>query len=320
MPQKEILKPPALRFGATIGVVSPASRPLNDEKFDRGIEYLKQRGYQVVEGAHARDRYGYLAGKDADRAADLNQMFADPAIEAIICSRGGYGTPRMIDRLNFDIIRQNPKIFVGYSDITSLQLAIWKETQLITFSGPMVAVEMGAGIDDFTEQRFWRMITDAAPSGLLHPPEGHELKLFSSGRATGPLIGGCLSLINTVLGTPYCPDFEGAIFYIEDIEEEPYHLDRYLAQMKMAGIFEQIAGLVLGQFVDCEPGEPEKPYLTVEQIFENYFSELKIPIVGNFPYGHVPVKHTMPLGVEAEINTDAGGLILLESPVTQQVA
>ncbi|OQX88712.1 hypothetical protein B6D60_01310, partial [candidate division KSB1 bacterium 4484_87] len=260
------------------------------------------------------------AGKDADRAADLNQMFADPEIEAIICSRGGYGTPRMIDLVNFDNIRQNPKIFVGYSDITALQLAIWEKTGLVTFSGPMVAVEMGGGIDPFTEQAFWQMVSGAVGAGLLTPPEGHSLQILSGGKATGPLIGGCLSLINIVLGTPYCPDFEGAIFYIEDIEEEPYHLDRYLAQMKMAGIFDQISGLVLGQFVDCEPNEPEKPYLSVEQIFEDYFSDLNIPIIGNFPYGHVPVKVTMPVGVQAELNTEAGGLILSESPVSLQIA
>ncbi len=320
MPKNKTIKPPSLREGATIGVISPASKPPDDEKFNRGIEYLRQRGFKVVEGEHARDLYGYLAGQDDARADDLNQMFANPEIDAIICSRGGYGTPRMIEKINFEVIRRNPKIFVGYSDITALQLAIWKQAGLITFSGPMVAVEMGAGIDPFTEEMFWKILTDSAYPRLLYPPQEQKLKILSQGKARGRLLGGCLSLINSILGTPYCPDFEGAIFFIEDIEEEPYHLDRYLAQMKMAGIFDKIAGLVLGQFVDCEPEEPEKPHLTTEQIFLDYFSDLNIPIVTNFAYGHVPIKHTMPVGVEAELNTDAGGLILLESAVSKEIA
>lgn len=316
-----ILKPKAIKPGDTIGVISPASRPLDDEKFDRGIDYLQKMGYNVIEAPHSRNRYGFLAGTDAERAADLNDFFADPEIDAIICSRGGYGTPRIIDLIDFELIRKNPKIFIGYSDITALQLAIWEKTRLITFSGPMVAVEMGAGIEPFTEKSLWQKITgEENYPKLFESPSGEQVEVVRSGKASGRLLGGCLSLINTLLGTEFCPHFEGAIFFIEDIDEEPYHLDRYLAQMRLSGIFEKIAGLVLGKFVDCEPDEPDKPYLSIGQIFDDFFGDLKIPIIKNFPYGHVPVKHTMPIGAEVELDTEKGGLILLEPPVQTSIA
>lgn len=310
-----MLKPKALKENATIGVVSPASRPSDEEKYTKGIQYLKAQGFQIVESKHVLDSHGFLAGRDNDRADDLNLMFKDSQIDAIICSRGGYGVPRILDLIDFQSIKENPKIFVGYSDITSLNLAIWQQARLVTFSGPMVAVEMGKGIKTFTEDNFWRTLKSDNPLGLLSNPINNPVKIYHPGKAVGRLLGGCLSLINTIVGTPYCPDFTGAILFLEDIEEEPYRLDRYLAQLKMAGIFDKITGLVLGQFVDCVPGEPEKPFLTIEQIFENYFGNLDIPVISNFAYGHVPIKHTMPVGILAEIDTEKGGLFIKEGAV-----
>ena len=313
--KKSTIKSPQLCEGATIGVISPASRPSDEQKYKTGILYLKKLGYKVVESRHVLDSYGYLAGKDLDRADDLNIMFGDSQIDAIFCSRGGYGVPRIIDEIDFVTIQNNPKIFVGYSDITSLNLAIWEKTGLISFSGPMVAVEMGKGIKTFTEQSFWKTLKSTDPVGILESPSDSLLQVLKPGKAKGALLGGCLSLINVILGTPYCPNFEKTILFIEDIEEEPYRVDRYLAQLKMAGILDRISGLVIGQFVDCSPSEPEKPYLTLEQVFEDYFSNLNIPIISNFAYGHVQVKHTLPVGIEVELDTEKGGLILTERAV-----
>ena len=314
-----VVKPFVLKPGATIGVVSPASRPPDEDVYQQGILYLKKLGYKVVESEHVLERRGYLAGADADRAGDLNNMFRDPAIDAIFCSRGGYGAPRIIDQIDFDAIRKNPKIFVGYSDITSLNLAIWKMTGLVTFSGSMVAIEMGRGIEPFTEQYFWQSLTVVDPvATLLNPPET-PTKVFMPGKAEGILLGGCLSLINVLLGTPYCPDFAGAILYIEDIDEEPYRIDRYLAQLKLAGILNQVAGIVIGQFIDCVPQDPEKPVLAIDEIFHDYFDPLKIPVVSDFAYGHGPIKHTMPVGVQAIVDTDRGGLIISESAVIPKI-
>ncbi len=313
------IKPNRISKNATIGIVSPASRPLDEAIYRQGISYLENFGYHVIESKHVLDKRGYLAGADVDRAADLNDMFRDPTIDAIICSRGGYGAPRIIDQIDFDAIRKNPKIFIGYSDITSLNLAIWQQTGLVTFSGAMVAVEMGRGIDPFTEQHFWRMLTNAEPIGLLPNPPDDPVTIFNPGRAEGRLLGGCLSLINVLLGTPYCPDFKDAILFIEDIDEEPYRVDRYLAQFKLAGILDQVAGIVVGQFVDCEPKDLEKPSLTLDEIFHDYFDQLNIPIMMNFAYGHGPIKHIMPIGVHAILDTDQNGLMITESAVTEKL-
>jgi muramoyltetrapeptide carboxypeptidase len=308
-------KPNRLTSDMTIGIISPASRPLDDAIYYQGIEYLKRLGYNVVEGDHVLDRRGYLAGDDDDRAEDLNAMFRNPDIGAIICSRGGYGTPRLIDKLDFETIQKNPKLFVGYSDLTAVSLAIWRKTGLITFSGPMVAVEMGRGIDPFTEKSFWMSLTSSSPAGLLTNPEALPVRVINPGRAEGRLLGGCLSLINVLAGTPYFPDFTGAILIIEDIDEEPYRVDRYLAQLKLAGVFEKIAGIVLGQFIDCMPKDPEKPSLELDQIFSDYFGHLNIPIIANFAYGHGTIKHTIPIGIHAILDTEQGGLVLTESAV-----
>ncbi|HEX9974815.1 MAG TPA: LD-carboxypeptidase [bacterium] len=313
-------KPNRLTKGMTIGVISPASRPLDEAIYYRGIEYLKQLGYNVIESTHVLDRRGYLAGLDDDRAGDLNAMFRNPEIGAIFCSRGGYGTPRLIDKLDFDSIQNNPKIFVGYSDLTALSLAIWQKTGLVTFSGPMVAVEMGRGIDPFTENSFWMSVTSPHPVGLLANPDSSPVRIIKPGKSEGRLLGGCLSLINVLLGTPYSPDFDGAILIIEDIDEEPYRVDRYLAQLKLAGVFEKIAGIVLGQFIDCAPKDPEKPSLELDQIFLDYFGNLNIPIIANFAYGHGAIKHTIPIGIHAVLDTEQGGLILAESAVLEIIS
>ena len=313
------VKPFLISKNATIGIISPASCPTDEQIYHQGVNYLKNIGYNVVESEHVLDTRGYLAGDDGDRASDLNKMFQDPAIDAIICSRGGYGAPRIIDKLDFQAIQNNPKIFIGYSDITSLNLAIWQKTGLVNFSGSMVAVEMGRGIDSFTEHHFWKMLTTAQPIGLLSNPPENPTTVFNPGKAEGRLLGGCLSLINVLLGTPYCPDFENAILFIEDIGEEPYRVDRYLAQLKLAGILNQVSGVVIGQFIDCDPNDPEKPNLELDEIIEDYFRPLKIPIITNFAYGHGPLKHIMPIGVQAILDTDQGGIIINESAVTEKI-
>lgn len=314
------MKPNKLTQDLAVGIVSPASRPLDEMIYYQGIEYLKQKGYRVIEGAHVLDRRGYLAGRDEDRADDVNAMFRNPEIGAIICSRGGYGTPRLIDKLDFDAIRNNPKIFVGYSDLTAVSLAIWQQTQLVTYSGPMIAVEMGRGIDPFTETSFWTSVTNSQPAGLLTNPDSSSIRVIKPGRAEGRLLGGCLSLIDVLLGTPFFPDFDGAILILEDIDEEPYRVDRYLAQLRLAGVFDKISGIVLGQFIDCGPKDPEKPALTLDEIFMDYFGNLNIPIIADFAYGHGTIKHTIPIGIQAMLDTEAGGLILTESAVNEIIS
>lgn len=311
-------KPKLLKPGDGIGIITPAS-PMPVEKLHKGVDYLKSLGYRTFLGEHVYDSYGYLAGRDRDRVNDLHFMFENPEIKAIISSRGGYGTPRLLDRINYDLIAANPKIFVGYSDLTALQLAIWRHTGLITFSGPMVAVEMGKGIDPFTEQNFWPLLTQTEVNGFFTRKTEKPVRVMKQGKATGTLLGGCLSLINSVIGTGHQPAFDEAILILEDVGEEPYRIDRYLAQLQSAGIFNRIKGLILGQFVDCEEKEKD-PTLTLDEIFSEYFGSLSIPIVKSFLYGHIPKKFTVPIGVRVEIDTSVPVVKLLESPVESEVS
>lgn len=308
-----LIKPPGLEKGQTVGVLGPAG-PMQPERLNRGIEYLQQHGFHVKLGAHVHDRVGYLAGADAGRLRDLHDMFADPEVNAIFCTRGGYGTPRLLDRLDYELIRQNPKVVVGYSDITALQMAIFARTGLATFSGPMVAVEMGKGMSEFTETHFWPTITSPRAPKKLSDLSG-PLTCIKPGTARGRLLGGCLSLLTTLVGTPFLPQLQGAILLLEDIGEEPYQIDRRLMQLKLAGILGKIQGLVLGRFPDCAPENPDES-LTLEEVVRDIVSDLNIPVVMNLPYGHVDTKYTIPLGVQASLDADAGYLEILESGVT----
>jgi len=308
-----LIKPPRLEKGQTIGVIGPAG-PMQPERLEHGIEYLKWRGFQVKLGSHIHDRFGYLAGIDKARLDDLHDMTSDPEVHAIFCTRGGYGSPRLLHRIDYNLFRQHPKIFVGYSDITALQLALWARANLATFTGPMVAVEMGKGISEFTENHFWETLQSTQPPDRMTDVSG-PLQIIQSGTARGRLLGGCLSLVTTLVGTSFLPDLTGSILFLEDIGEEPYQIDRRLMQLKLSGILGKISGLVFGQFHDCAPEKPDES-LNLEQVIREVVSDLNIPVVMNLPYGHIDTKYTLPIGVEAVLNADHGYLEILESGVS----
>jgi muramoyltetrapeptide carboxypeptidase len=308
----KILKPPALKKGDVIGIVSPASSPDDFTRIEQGVKYLESLGYRVKLGKHIFKRYGYLSSTDDERADDLNEMFADEKVKAIICVRGGYGTPRLLDKVDYNLIKKKPKIFVGYSDITALQLAIFKKTGLVTFSGPMLAVDIYSNFDSFAEDFFWRILTSRERKLEIKNPNGVELNTLKSGKATGTLLGGNLSLIASIMGTKYQPSFNGSVLVIEDIGEEPYRIDRYLSQLKNSGVLYKINACILGQFTDCAPKEPEKS-LTLEQIFNDYLGNLKIPVISNLSYGHIPQKLTLPLGARVRVDAKRQKITIIES-------
>lgn len=305
------LKPQALKKGDVIGIISPASSPDDFSRIEKGISYLESLGYKVKLGKHIYKRFGYLSATDDERAEDLNKMFADREVRAIFCVRGGYGTPRILDKIDYNIIKRNPKIFVGYSDITALQLAIFKKTGLITFSGPMLAVDMYSDFDPYAEEFFWKILTAKSKKIEIKNPDGVELIVLRHGVATGTLLGGNLSLLASIIGTKFQPNFKDSILVIEDIGEEPYRIDRYLSQLKNAGILNRINGCIIGQFTDCVAKEPEKS-LTLEQIFNDYFGSLKIPVVSNLSYGHIPRKITLPIGANVKIDTKRKSITIIE--------
>jgi len=309
------LKPAALRRGDVIGVISPASPPSSQEKIEKGAEYLERLGYRVKFGTNVHAVRGFLAGTDEQRASDVNAMFADKDVRAIIAVRGGYGTPRLLPLIDYQLIKQNPKIFVGYSDLTALQLALYKKTGMVTFSGPMAGVEMFKGIDPFTEEHFWKMITSTKKIGAIRNPDSRPFKAIGKGKASGVLIGGNLSLITSITGTPYLPSFKNSILFFEEIEEECYRFDRMMNQLALAGIFGNTKGIVVGELTDVKPHDPSKPHLTADEIIADYFSPLSKPILTGLVYGHVARKLTMPVGIRAAVDATERSFSLLEAAV-----
>ncbi|MEK6755286.1 MAG: LD-carboxypeptidase [Bacteroidota bacterium] len=312
----KILKPPRLQKGDVIGVVSPASPPSAQEKIDKGVQYLERLGYRVKVGHHVMAQHGYLAGTDEQRAADLNDMLRDREVKAIFAIRGGYGTPRLLHLIDYRAMLRNPKIVVGYSDLTALQLALFKKTGLITFSGPMVGVEMWENIDPFTEEHFWRVVTSKARIGVLANSAEEGVACYNRGKAAGRLLGGTFSLLMSLMGTPFFPDLRKSLLVLEDVDEAPHRVDRMFAQLSHSGILKKISGLVLGKFIDCVPSDPTKPHLTIEQVLQEAVLKISSPVLTNFQYGHIPRKLTLPIGLRALLDTRHGVLEVLEGGVS----
>lgn len=302
-----MLKLNPLKATGKIGILAPAF-PADADKLRRGIEYLLQQGYELDLGDSLTARHGYFAGTDDIRLADLHRMFANPQIGAIICARGGWGTLRLLDKLDYDLIQKNPKPLVGYSDITFLHLALWQKAGLPGLSGPMVAVEMGSGILPFTSDHFWPQLTES--NGLHVPLDTESVEIWQNGSVQGPLLGGCLSMVAHLLGTPYAPDFKDSILFLEDVGEEPYKIDRYLAHLRQAGVFDRIAGLILGDFVDCEDGNPARNSFSLRDVLYEYFANKPYPVIYNFPYGHGMKKIALPVGPVCRLETATGTLHL----------
>ncbi|MEJ2543707.1 MAG: LD-carboxypeptidase [Calditrichaceae bacterium] len=286
--------------GSKIGVIAPAFQP-NPQKLDRGIQYLENRGFKVVRGKSLNAKYGYLAGEDYLRVDDIHEMFADPEITAIMCARGGWGCLRLLDKVDFNLIKNNYKVLIGYSDITTLQLALWNQVNLSSLSGPMVAVELSQTIDPFTENHFWGQINN--PDQTYSFQFNTDItEIWNQGQAEGTLLGGCLSMVSHLLGTPFSPDYSDCILFLEDVGEEPYRIDRYLAQLRQAGIFNKINGLILGNFIEPDINI-KKDAFTVKEVLKEYFENEDYPVIYNFPYGHGKMKFTFPIGTKTILNT-----------------
>lgn len=310
-----VIKPKALRKGDCIGIIAPASPPSTLEKIFKGAEYLERLGYRVKLGKNVQKVYGYLAGTDAERAEDVNTMFADPQVKGIIAVRGGYGTPRILPLLNYPLIKRNPKVLVGYSDLTALQLAIFRRTGLVTFSGPMAGVEMFKGIDPFTEEHFWECVTSRRKPGPLRNPDKKPFEALMHGKASGRLIGGNLSLIVALAGSRYIPSFRGSLLFIEEIEEETYRFDRMMNQLRLTGILSSASGIIMGELTDVKTSDMSKPFLTVKQVMNDMLGDLKQPVMSGLVYGHVPRKLTVPIGIHATMDTRKGTLRYDEASV-----
>ncbi|MCX7885339.1 MAG: LD-carboxypeptidase [Caloramator sp.] len=287
-----MIKAKKLRKGQKIGIVAPASPVFEKEKIDIGVKILKEHGYDVVLGNSCFEKYGFIAGKDKIRAKDINDFFKNDEIDAIVCLRGGYGSIRILEMIDYNIIKDNPKIFCGYSDITALHLAIYKNTNLVTFHGPMIS-DISQG-DEFTIKSFINCL-----SGKIKD-ESYSLKVLKGGNIEGRIFGGNLSIICSLIGTPYENNFKDKILFIEDIGEEPYRVDRMLQQLRLCGTFKNVKAIILGQFTDCSPKHEEKS-LSFNQVIEDFFSNIKKPIYCGLLAGHDKNKITIPLNVNVKI-------------------
>ena len=309
------IKPPRLKPGEVIGIISPASSAQDPSQLEKAIKYFEKNGYRIEVGKSVGHVKGYLAGTDEERACDLNEMFRNKNIKAIICLRGGYGAGRILDKINYRIIKNNPKIFVGYSDITSLQMAILKKTGLVTFAGPMITSDFADGIDPFTEEFFWKLVTSKKKLGKLSFPGIKKFPAISKGSTSGRIIGGNLAVFSSLIGTPYFPELKDTILMLEDIDELPYRIDRLINQMRLNNIFKQVKGIILGRFVDCYEHDPDKKTLTLGEIMEEYLHDLKIPVLYSFPHGHIKEKVTIPFGIKVKLNASRGYVEYLENAV-----
>lgn len=310
-----IIKPSRLKRGDVIGLVSPASTPNDMQKLDNGIRYLEKNGYRVKLGENVGKSNGYLAGSDQERANDINTMFKDKSVKAIFCIRGGYGASRILDKLDYKIIKNNPKIFVGYSDITALQMAFLQKTGLITFAGPMVATDFSSEISHYTEEYFWEIITSKKKLGRIEQSDKSKMPGISKGNAYGRIIGGNISVLSALIGTEYFPDLKNRILIFEDIDEPPYKIDRILNQFRLLKVFKLLNGIVLGRFVDCFEHDTSKKTLTLGEVMEFYLKDLNIPVLYSFPHGHIKDMITVPYGINIKMNATKGFVEFTESAV-----
>lgn len=298
----EIIKPPRLRPEGVIGIAAPAS-PFDMELFGQGLALVEGQGYRTLCPEAVYARRGYLAGDDRQRAAALQALFDDPLVDAIFCARGGFGSMRLLAHLDFEKIRNNPKVLVGFSDVTALLNALFDRCGLVGFHGPVVTSL--ADTDARTVDGLFAALNPSAPLGL--PVD--KGKTLAPGTATAPLCGGNLTTLCHLIGTPFAPSFDGKILLLEDVNEAPYRIDRMLSQMRMAGCFDGLAGLVLGAFNGC--GSEEELKAVVEEIF----APLRIPILSGLAAGHGPVNLTVPIGLTATLNADEKR-ILFHEPAT----
>ena len=314
----DIIKPERLRRGDTVALINPASATAFRDSVQIVRESMEALGLKVRMGENVLGRRGYFAGTDAERAEDLNRQFADPEIKGIVAVRGGWGCARILPLVDFENIRKNPKILVGYSDVTALLLSIYAKTGLVTFHGPV-----GMGPWNSFSTDYFKKILFQKEAPVMKNPENKGDNLtqvrdrvvtITPGRATGRLLGGNLTVLSAIVGSGYLPDWKDSILFLEDVGENIYRIDRMLTQLKLAGILDAAKGFIFGKCTDCGPGEGYGS-LTLEELFDDFIKPLGIPAWQGAMIGHEADKFTLPIGMEAAINSTAGTINLLEPAV-----
>lgn len=320
MGSKQLVRPPRLRAGSRLALVAPAGPLSERDDLARAVDLCHALGYEPVPGSHALDRHGYLAGTDESRLADLNAALSNPAIDGIWCLRGGYGVTRILDRVDFEAFERRPRPVIGFSDITALLIALHQASGIATFHGPMSR----APLTGFSRGHFEKVLSTAAPAGRLGRwpspanilvPRAPRIITIQGGVAEGPLIGGNLSLLAALAGSRHFPSLAGALLFIEDVGEDLYRVDRLLAQLRMIGALEDLAGVIVGQFTDMRRGAGDGGALAFDEVLTTYFGPIGVPVAAGFPIGHVDDQWTLPIGARARLDATAGEVDILEPAV-----
>jgi muramoyltetrapeptide carboxypeptidase len=319
MRSKPLLRPPKLEPGSRIALIAPAGPLLERDDLTRAEALCRALGYEPVVGRNAYNHHGYLAGTDEERLFDLNQAFLDPGLTAVWCVRGGYGVTRLLDRVDYTAIARRPKALIGFSDITALLNAVSSATGVVTFHGPVARASMPA----FSRAHFEQVLTQSDPPGRLQRveepagvlvPQESRIVTLRGGSAEGPLAGGNLTLLQCLIGTPWFPDLTGAILFLEDVGEQLYRVDRVLAHLRAIGALQRLAGIIVGRFTDLDRAGRDGAF-GFDQVLTTYLVPLNIPVAYGFPIGHLDAQWTLPLGVRARLDADAGEVDLLEPAV-----
>jgi muramoyltetrapeptide carboxypeptidase len=317
-PRTALVKPPRLQPGDVVGLVNPAGASFERAPMDIVVESLAAVGLQAKLGAHLFDRYGYLAGTDKNRAADVNAFFADPSVKALIAVRGGWGCARILPHLDFDVIAAHPKVLLGYSDLTALLLAVHARTGLLTFHGPVGISEWNPFQVDYVKRVIFAgeavTFENLKDPGELLAPTENRIRTITPGTARGRLAGGNLTVLTAIVGSDYLPNWEGRILFLEDVEEKLYRIDRMLTQLGLAGILSKVRGVVFGSCSRCDPGEGYGS-LTLEEILDDHLKPLGVPAWSGAMIGHAGRQFTLPEGAEVEIDASRGSIRMLEPAV-----
>jgi muramoyltetrapeptide carboxypeptidase len=303
--------PKILTKGDTIGICAPAGCVSEASEVKDFAQALKSMGFNIKIGKNAGSRYGYFSATDQERAAEFMDLIQDTNVSAIFTVRGGWGCARILDYLDFNAIRNNPKIIMGFSDITTLLNAITSKTGLVTFHGP--------GGNSSWNKRTLKYFEDVIMKGESVTfsnigKEDQNVLVHAEGRASGELYGGNLSVITSLIGSGYLPDWNGKILFLEDVKEEPYRIDRMLTQLKLAGVFDKVDGIALGVFRDCIAEEPERAF-TLNEVFDQHFKGLNKPVLSGLQFGHVKTKFILPVGVNVELSSSSKCIQMLEGAV-----
>jgi muramoyltetrapeptide carboxypeptidase len=316
-----VLKPPRLRPGDTVGVVTPATATFQQVELDIVRESLEGLGLKVRIGEHVMNRFGSLGGQDQDRADDMNRFFRDPEVRAVLPTRGGWGSARLLPLLDYDAFRRDPKIVLGYSDITALLNGLHAKTGVVTFHGP----NGGGRWDEYSLDFTRRVLFNGEAVTFANPKTTNDrnvltqiddrTRVITPGRARGRLIGGNLSVLTTIAGSPYVPSLDRGVLFTEDVDERYYRIDRMMTQLKLSGWFDRLAGFIFGTCSECSPGEGYASF-TLEEVLNDHIRPLGVPAWQGAMIGHAMSQWTLPLGIEVEIDAAAGSIRMIEPAVT----